>query len=50
MADSSKFGKIGRFRLCGVDDVDSIVTDSAHSVDWSSYASLKSPPLFASNV
>lgn len=50
LADSSKFGKIGRFRLCGVDDVDSIVTDSAHSVDWSSYASLKTPPLFVSDV
>lgn len=45
LADSTKFGNIGRFRLCGVEDVDSIVTDSTNSVDWSNYASLKNPPL-----
>lgn len=47
LADSSKFGHLGRFRLCGMEEVDSIITDAAHPIDWTPYTPLKTPPQFA---
>ena len=34
VADSSKFGKVSLSRLCGLDDVDTVVSDAALESDW----------------
>ena len=34
MADSSKFGRKGFGRICGLEDVDQIITDNGIDVDF----------------